>query len=51
MGLVVSTNWKAETYDSILIVVDQLTKIVNYEPINVTIDALALARVIIEIMI
>ncbi len=47
-GLPVSTNWKGETYDSILVIVDRLTKMVYYEPVKVTIDALALAEVIIE---
>ncbi len=47
-SLPVSTNWKGETYDSILVIVKRLTKIVHYEPIKVTIDAPALAEVIIE---
>ncbi len=47
-SLPVSTNWKGETYDSILVIVDRLTKMVYYEPIKVIIDALALAEVIIE---
>ncbi len=47
-GLPVSTNWKGETYDSILVIVDRLTKMVHYEPVKVTIDAPALAEVIIE---
>ncbi len=50
-GLPVSTNWKGETYDSILVIVDQLTKMVYYEPVKVTIDAPALAKVIIEAVV
>ena len=46
--LPVITNWKGETYDSILVIVDQLTKMVHYKPVKMTIDALALAEVIIE---
>ncbi len=30
-GLPVSTNWKGDTYDSILVIVDRLTKMVYYE--------------------
>ncbi len=47
-GLPVSTNWKGETYDSILVIVDQLIKIVYYEPVKMIINAPALAEVIIE---
>ncbi len=50
-GLPVSTNWKGETYDLILIIVDRLTKMVHYEPVKVTIDAPALAEVIIKAVV
>ncbi len=50
-GLSVSTNWKGETYDSILVIVDRLTKMVYYEPVKVTIKASALAEVIIEVVV
>ncbi len=48
IGLLVSTNGKDKTYDSILVIVDWLTKMVHYEPFKVTIDASALAEVIIK---
>ncbi len=47
-GLPVPTNWKGKTYDSILVIVGQLTKMVHYEPVKVTIDAPGLAEVIID---
>ncbi len=50
-GLPISTNWKGETYDSILVIVDRLTKMVHYEPVKVTIDAPALAEVIIKTVV
>ncbi len=50
-GLPVSTNWKSETYDSILVIVNRLTKMVHYEPVKVTINAPALAEVIIEAVV
>ncbi len=50
-GLPVSTNWKGETYDSILVIVNRLTKMVHYEPVKVTINASALAEVIIEVVL
>ena len=49
--LPVSTNWKSETYDSILVIFDRLTKIVDYEPVKVTIDAPGLAKVIIDMVV
>ena len=50
-GLLVSTNWKGETYDSILIIVDRLRKIVHYEPVKVTINTPGLAGVIIDVVV
>ena len=49
-GLQVSTNLKGETYDFILVIVDRLTKIVNYEPVTLTIDVPDLAEVIIDVI-
>lgn len=50
-GLLVSTNWKDESYDFILVIVDFLTKMVYYKPVKVTIDAPGLAEVIINIIV
>ena len=50
-GLPILTNWRDETYDSILIIVYRLTNMVHYELVTVTIDALALAEVIIEVVV
>lgn len=50
-GLSISTNWKDETYDSIMVIVDQLIKIVYYKPVMVTIDASRLLKVILDIVI
>ena len=33
-GLPVSINWKRETYDSILVIVDQLTRMIYYKPVS-----------------
>ncbi len=49
--LPISTNWKGETYNSILVIVDKLMKIVHYEPVKVTIDAPGLVKVIIEVVV
>ncbi len=50
-GLAVSTNWRSETYNSILVIVNRLTKIVHYKPVKVTIDISALAEIIIETVV
>ena len=49
--LPISTNWKGDSYDSILIVVDRLTKIVHYELVKITINAPGLEEVIINVVI
>ena len=50
-GLLVSINWKGKAYDSILVIVGRITKMVYYEPVKVTIDAPGLAKVIIDIVV
>ena len=50
-GLWVFTKWKGETYDSILVIVDRLTKMVDYKPVKVTINTPVLAKVIINVIV
>ena len=50
-GLPISTDWKSDSYDSILVIVDRLTKMVYYEIVKVTIDALGLAEVILDVVV
>ena len=50
-GLPILTNWKRDNYDSILVIVDWLIKIVYYKPVKITIDAPGLAEVIIDIVV
>ncbi len=50
-GLPISANWKGNSYDSILVIVDRLTKMVHYVPVKVMIDALGLAEVIINVVV
>ena len=50
-GLPVSTDWKSKSYDSILVIVDRLTKIVHYKPVKITINAPGLAEVIINVVV
>ena len=46
--LPISINWKEDSYDSILVIIDWLTKMVHYKPVQITIDAFGLVKVIID---
>ncbi len=50
-GLLISANWKGDSYNSILVIVDRLTKIVHYVQVKVTINAPGLAEVIINMVV
>ena len=50
-GLPISTNWKGDIYDSILVIIDQLIKMVHYKLLKVTIDASGLAKVILDVVV
>ena len=50
-GLSISTNWKGDNYNSILVILDWLTKMVHYKPVKITIDAPGLAEVIIDVVV
>ena len=50
-SLPISKDWKGDSYDSILIIVNRLTKMVHYKPVKVTINAPGLAEVIIDVVV
>ena len=50
-GLPISANWKSDSYDSILVIIDRLTKMVHYKPVKVTINTPGLAEVIIDVIV
>ena len=50
-GLPISANWKGDSYNSILVIVDRLAKMVHYIPVKVTIDVPGLAEVIIDVVV
>ena len=50
-GFLILANWKGDTYDSILVIVDQLTKIVHYKPVKVTISRTGQVKVIINMVV
>ena len=49
-GLPILIDWKGDNYDSILIIVDRLTKMVHYKLVKVSNNALGLAKVIINVV-
>ena len=51
IGLSILTDWKGNSYDSILVIVNRLIKMVYYKPVKVTIDAPGLADVIINVVV
>ena len=50
-GLPISINWKKNSYDSILVIVDWLTQMVYYKSVKITINALGLAEVRINMVV
>ena len=48
-GLPILTDWKDESYDSILVIIDRLTKMVHYKPVKIIINVSGLAKFIINI--
>ena len=50
-GLPISSNWKRDNYDSILVIVDWLKKMVYYKQVKISLDASGLAEVIIDVII
>ena len=49
--LPVLSDWKGKSYNSILVIVNKLTKMVHYKPVKITINILGLAKIIIDIMV
>ena len=45
------SDWKSDSYDSILVIIDRFTKIIYYKPVKVTINAPGLAEVIINVVV
>ncbi len=50
-ALPISSDWKSDSYDSILVIVNRLTKILHYKPVKVTINTPGLAEVIINVIV
>ncbi len=50
-SLLILTNWKGDSYNLILVIIDWLMKMVYYEPVKVIINILSLAKVIINVVV
>ena len=50
-GLPILMDCKGDSYDSIFVIVDRLTKMVHYKPVKVIIDTPGLAEVIIDVVV
>ena len=50
-GLPISIIWKKDSYDFILVILDWLIKMVHYKLIKITINALGLAKIIIDMVV
>ena len=51
IGLSISINWKGDSYNLILVIVDWLTKMLYYKPVKVTIDAPGLREIIFNVIV
>ncbi len=51
MSLPISADYKGDSYDLILVIIDRLTKILYYKPVKVTMDILGLPEVIINMVV
>ena len=50
-GLPLSAGWMGDKYNSILVIIDQLTKMVHYKLVKITIDTPGLAKVILDVVV
>lgn len=50
IGLLLSVNWKNNSYDSIVVIVNYSIKIVDYNPFKIIINATDLAKVTIDVV-
>ena len=50
-GLPVSIDWKKDSYNSILVIINQLTKMVYYKPVKINFNAPRLVKVIIDVVV
>ena len=50
-SLLLSADWKGNSYNQILVIIDRLTKMIYYKLVKVIIDASKPAEIIIDIVV
>ena len=50
-GLPLSADWKSDSYDRILVIINRLTKMARYKFVKVTINAQRPAKVIVNVVV
>ena len=50
-GLPISIDWKEDNYNSILVIINWLTKMVYYKPVKIILDTIKLAESIIDMVV
>lgn len=51
IGLLISTDWKSDSYDTIFIIINYLTKMIYYKWVKIMMDVAGLAEIIIDIIV
>ena len=51
ISFLISTNYKSDSYDLILVIINKYLKIVYYKPVKVIVNISGLAKVIINVVI
>lgn len=51
IGILISPDWKGDSYDMIFVIINRLTKIVYHESIKTTIDKTSLVEIIIDVIV
>lgn len=51
MGFPISTNWKNDSYNLILVMINQLTKMIYYKPVKNIINIPDLVKMIINMIV
>ena len=51
ISLLISMDWKGNSYDSIFVIINWLTKMIYYKPVKVIINAVGIVKVIINVVI
>lgn len=51
ISLPISTDWKRDSYNFILVIMERLIKMMHYKPVQVTINVANLAEMIIDVVV